>query len=512
VRRTLTRGRFVFTHPVGRGAWEMLENAAVLHSDGIIGAVGDFRSLKDQHPDADITGDGTQVLLPGLINAHHHVGLTPLQLGVSDDALELYSAARIKLRGVDPYLDTLYSAFEMIGSGVTTVQHLRAAQFGRAEDVLRATDAVVQAYGDIGMRVSMGIGLREQNRVHHHLSDEAFLAHLPVAVRSGVGKHLERFAVGLEEFLELYEEMERRYLDNPRARIQLAPVNLHWTSDRGLALYADASQRRGSLMHLHLDETQYQKEYARRRGGGTAVEYLDRFGFLSDKLTLGHGVWLNESDLEILSGKGVHICTNCSSNFRLRSGIAPLNAFECRHMNVAIGIDEAGINDDRDMLQEMRMVLNVHRVPGMGEGIPTPGQVLRMATIGGALTTPFGSQIGQLVPGAYADMTLLNWNAIAKPYLDRDTPILAAVLHRAKPQAVDAVLIQGEVVYQDGRFTRLDRDAILAKLEEHMSRPPTAFEQELRHTSQAIQPTLEAFYQNYITTEHVPFYRYNSKV
>jgi cytosine/adenosine deaminase-related metal-dependent hydrolase len=426
--------------------------------------------------------------------------------------LELWSNVRIKTRIVDPYLDTLYSAFEMIASGVTTVQHLRVSQYGNPTDVLNVADSVVRAYEDVGMRVSMGMGLREQNRMNQQSSDDDFLASLPADVRPGAEKHLQRFAVSVEEFFELYPEMERRYAGKPLVRMQLAPINLHWTSDRLLERYAEYQRRNGTLMHMHLNETQYQKEYARRRGGGTAVEYLDRFGFLSDKLTLGHGVWLNESDLEILSGKGVHICTNCSSNFRLRSGIAPLNAFECRHMNVAIGIDEAGINDDRDMLQEMRMVLNVHRVPGMGEGIPTPGQVLRMATIGGALTTPFGSQIGQLVPGAYADMTLLNWNAIAKPYLDRDTPILAAVLHRAKPQAVDAVLIQGEVVYQDGRFTRLDRDAILAKLEEHMSRPPTAFEQELRHTSQAIQPTLEAFYQNYITTEHVPFYRYNSKV
>jgi 5-methylthioadenosine/S-adenosylhomocysteine deaminase len=71
--------------------------------------------------------------------------------------------------------------------------------------------------------------------------------------------------------------------------------------------------------------------------------------------------------------------------------MAPLNPFEKRGINTAIALDEAGINDDRDMLQEMRLVLRAHRVPGMDdENVPSTGQVLRMATVGGAATTPYG--------------------------------------------------------------------------------------------------------------------------
>ena len=64
-----------------------------------------------------------------------------------------------------------------------------------------------------------------------------------------------------------------------------------------------------------------------------------------------------------------------------------------------MGLDEAGINDDRDMLQEMRLVLRLHRVPGMEDGVPTAAQVFQMATENGALTTGFGSTIGTLEPG-----------------------------------------------------------------------------------------------------------------
>ncbi|WP_163980883.1 amidohydrolase family protein, partial [Raoultella ornithinolytica] len=84
----------------------------------------------------------------------------------------------------------------------------------------------------------------------------------------------------------------------------------------------------------------------------------------------------SEGDIDKVAETGVCICHNCSSNFRLRSGIAPLNRFEAKGINTAIGMDEAGINDDRDMLQEMRLVLRAHRVPGMVEAdVPTMAQV-----------------------------------------------------------------------------------------------------------------------------------------
>jgi cytosine/adenosine deaminase-related metal-dependent hydrolase len=181
-------------------------------------------------------------------------------------------------------------------------------------------------------------------------------------------------------------------------------------------MLADLSARYAAPMHMHLVETAYQKEYARRRGGGTALDYIDRFGFLGPRLTLGHGVWLSEADLDRVAATGTHICHNCSSNFRLRSGVAPLNAFEKRGIDTAIGLDEAGINDDRDILQEMRMVLRAHRVPGMeDEDVPSPGQVLRMATTGGAATTPYGSRIGTIAVGKAADLVLLDWDKLAWP-------------------------------------------------------------------------------------------------
>ena len=176
------------------------------------------------------------------------------------------------------------------------------------------------------------------------------------------------------------------------------------------------------------------------------MEYIDRFGLLGPQMTLGHGVWLNERDIERLAETGTCVCHNCSSNFRLRSGVAALNKLEAAGITTAIGIDEAGINDDRDMLQEMRMVLRAHRVPGMDDEVPTPAQVFRMATSRGAATTPFADTIGALEVGRAADMVLIDWREISYPYLDPETPLLDAVLQRAKTSGVRTVICDGDVI------------------------------------------------------------------
>ncbi len=219
-------------------------------------------------------------------------------------------------------------------------------------------------------------------------------------------------------------------------KVQLAPANLHWCSDTALEKLAEASSTHDVLMHMHLVETAYQKEYAWRRGTCTALEYLDRFGLVNERLTLGHGVWLSERDIDRLAAAGACVCHNCSSNFRLRSGIAPLNEFERKGVVTAIGIDEAGINDDRDMLQEMRMVLRAHRVPGMVDAdVPTTAQVLRMATAGGARTTPFGTGIGTLEVGKSADLVLIDWKQIAYPYMDPERRCSTRSCNAPRPPA-----------------------------------------------------------------------------
>jgi len=509
---SLIRGKHVITRALDRHRWEQIDDGAVLQQDGVIAAIGTFAELSRSHPGVPVVGSGDEVLLPGFVNGHHHIGLTPVQLGSPDMPLELWFATRLVVRELDLYLDTLYSAFDMIASGITTVQHIHGWVPGKLAHVEERAEAVIRAYEDIGMRVSYCFALRDQNLLVYE-ANEQFLERLPEDVRPLLARHFARFQLSAGDAIALFEHLHAKHHNKERVKIQLAPANLHWCSDAALAMLAECSEKHGAPLHMHLVETAFQKEYARRRGGGTAVDHIERFGLLGPKMTLGHGVWLSESDLEKLAATGTNICHNCSSNFRLRSGIAPLNRFEAKGINCAIGLDEAGINDDRDMLQEMRMVLRTHREPGMDDRVPTMAQVFRMATSGGAKTTPYGARLGALEVGKAADMVLIDWRQISYPYLDREMPVLDAVIQRAKREGVKTVIAAGEILYQDGKFTRVDRDAALGQLAELLKRPLSGEELERRRLAQAVLPHVKAFYEGYYDAEaHAPYYRQSSRV
>ena len=465
-----------------------------------------------KHENAEVTGSNEQIILPGFVNSHHHVGLTPLQLGSKDLPLEEWLVSRLSARPIDLYLDTLYSAFEMIASGITTVQHIHGwgpgpvdAMFGRAKQIL-------QAYRDIGMRASYSYAVRDQNRMIYE-SDDVLLKSLPESLSMQIGEILKPQQFPFADNMTLYDRLVEENLGQDLTRIQLAPANLHWCSDDALSALNERSQRDNVPMHMHLVETAYQKEYARRRTGTTAVKHLAKLGLLSPRLTLGHAVWLSEEDIELVAAHGVCICHNCSSNFRLRSGIAPLNVFAKKGIPVAVGLDEAGINDDRDMLQEMRLILNVHRVPGMDDDVPTCPQVLRMATEHGAATTPFGHSIGRLEPGRYADFVVINCRRALWPYQDDLIKIVDAIIQRAKIDAVDATVIGGVTVYQNGKFTLVDRQVIFKEIADALAKPRTSEENARIGIAREMQKFVKSFFAEYYDeAHHVPYYKQSSKV
>ncbi|PWS38967.1 amidohydrolase [Falsiroseomonas bella] len=480
------------------------DDSPILHRDaglavaaGRVAAIAPFVELAARHPGAQVVGDADTVVIPGLVNAHHHVGLTPLQLGSPDHPLELWFASRLALRDVDLRLDTLFSAFEMIASGVTTVQHLHSRAPGGPERILAAAQGVIGAYREVGMRASYSMALRDQNRLVYE-DDAAFTARLPEALQPAMRDYFARFTLPLSEQVALFEDIRALAAGDPRIAVQVAPANLHWLSDAALGAAAELSAKHDLPMHMHLLETPYQKAYAKRRTGGSALAFLHRLGLTGPRLTIGHGVWMTEADIELCAHAGTRICHNCSSNLRLKSGTAPVNRFLAAGIPVALGMDEAGINDDRDMLQEMRLALRMHREPGIHAPHPSPAQVLRMATEHGAGTTPFGATIGRLSVGCHADAVLFDWPRVTRPWQSPDIPLVDVLVQRAKTDAVKTVLVGGEVVYRDGRFTRVDRDAVLAEIAARMARPLTAEEEARRDLARAVFPHVSAFYDGWL--------------
>jgi cytosine/adenosine deaminase-related metal-dependent hydrolase len=202
---SLIRSRAMITRAIDRKSWEEIPDGAVLQEDGVITAIGTYKDLRAKHLKAPVLGSGNEVLLPGFVNGHHHVGLTQVQLGSPDMPLELWFITRMVIRNLNLYLDTLYSAFEMIGSGITTVQHIHGWMPGTLSEVEAKSNEVIRAYEDIGMRVSYCHAVRDQNRLVY-LADQEFVASLPGELQEPMQRWFARFKTSLDESMGLFRK------------------------------------------------------------------------------------------------------------------------------------------------------------------------------------------------------------------------------------------------------------------------------------------------------------------
>ena len=512
-------GKYVICATTAEGDSKVIEDGAVFQRDGEIVDVGPYGDLKGRHEADEEIGSTHHVVLPGLVNAHHHVGLTPFQLGAIDPSFELWFGARGGEKQADKYLETLWCATEMIESGITTVNHMHNPSQGprrpggtNADVMFEEARQVIRAYDDSGMRVAFSQPMWDQNRLAY--DDEAFLKTLPTDLEERARRWRDGADIAHQDYLKLNSDLIRDYGQkrSERVRILLFPVNVQWCSDSLLMSSKEFANRHNTGIHIHLVETMYQKQYGLRTFGKTPLAHLYDLGFLGPEVSIDHGVWLTEGDIELMAETGIMLTHQPSSNFRLMSGMAPLNRLLAKGVTVALGIDEAGINDDNDILQEMRLAMKIHRVPGIDQVGPTSGQILHLTTVGGAKTTLFGDRIGSIEKGKGADLVLMDLERLSKPYLDAGLSIVDVVLYRGKMIDVDTVMIAGEVVYKDRRFTRLDKDDIVAQLAESLARELTAAELERARMGKELIPYVRRFYQGWEMAEQQPHSVYNSAV
>ena len=508
---TILRGKHLFVGPGGPQGWRIITDGAVFQRDGVIEAVGPYDEVRRQHQADETLGGPGYVVMPGLVNAHHHGrGLSTVPLGRADDSLERWLLAGWGFRGVDGRLGALLSSIRMIRTGTTTVMHNHAS--GAPDTVEADALAALDAYRETGMRVAFSLGFRDRNRVVYG-DDDTFLASLPAPLADRVKGMLERTAQVPDDYFQLVrrlrDEAQTRLGD--RVRVLMNANGVHWATDEFLQRASHEARAAGSGFHMHLLETVYQREAASRLFGHTSVQHLEELGVLGPEVSLAHGVWLADDDMALLAERGAWVCHNASSNLRLRSGIAPVNVMLRHGVHVAMGTDGSALNDDDDMFQEMRLVSRLHREVGLETTCITPEQVLEMATVGGAGATTFGDRIGVLEPGRRADMVLLSWRHAEEPYAAPDVDPVALLLLRARGVDVDTVVIDGQVVYREGRFTRIDPDAVLAEAREMLSQPPSQREVRVREMVRELVPYVEQYYAGWLPDELRPYYVYNGR-
>ena len=159
----LVRGKYVICKVVGPDDALIITDGAVYQEGGRIVEVGDFQSLKENHPFAERIGSSDHVVIPGLVNDHDHVGFSAIQLGVPHAPLEISGIGRIGSRQLDPYLEHLHGAIDMLETGTTTVQIMYTPGRGTAPIDEVSTDKVIRAYQDAGVRLSYAPNLQDQN-------------------------------------------------------------------------------------------------------------------------------------------------------------------------------------------------------------------------------------------------------------------------------------------------------------------------------------------------------------
>lgn len=489
-------GRLLTGVPDGNS--DVLRDAALVIQDATVRFAGRRADLPPLDGDVVEIDAGTSLIMPGMIDAHHHVGLTPTQLGVPDDALELWNLQRRGAPVVDPYLDTVCGAEDLLAGGVTTVTHLNGRFYGDPQRYAADDDAVLRAYSDVGMRVSYSRALIDQNRLVYS-DDEQFLASLAPQDQAQVRMLTPTsYETPEEQLSSSYTRLREQWhgAADGRIAIQLAAANLQWCSDELLLAAAEISARDDVCMHMHLSETPYQEVYAGQRSGGrSAVGYLRERGLLSPRLTLGHAVWIDESDIDLLAASGTLVCHNPSSNLRLRSGLAPTARLRAKGVRLAIGIDEAGLADDRDMFNELRLAWALAQAPGQDTTARTTAtQVLDMALEGGPATTPFAGRIGRLQPGYAADFLVLDWDAVTGAYLDPTAQLLDTVVRRARPAAVRQVYVNGELVLNDGELTKVDGRAMRTQLRRFLTDRYGPEQQDRQRAAETLKAAAADFY------------------
>ena len=422
-----------------------IEGGGLFARDGVIEAVGLGADLP---PTADEVIDARdQVVIPGLVNTHHHMyqtltrvirpaqdcelftwlrtlypiwaNLTPEMVAVSTQT----AMAELLLSGCTTSSDHLY----VFPNGVTLEHSIEAAQqIGMRFHAARGSMSVGQSQG----------GLPPDSVVE---SEAAILA-------------------DTQRLIERWHDPARFAMQ----RIVVAPCSPFSVSREMMRDCALLAREHGVSMHTHLAENDNDIAYTREKFNCTPAEYAEQLGWVGPDVWHAHCVKLDEAGVRLFARSGTGVAHCPGSNMRLASGIAPIRAMRDAGVPVSIAVDGAASNDSGHMLAEARLAMLLQRVahgPVIGPAALTAREVLEMATLGGARVLG-RADIGALAPGMAADIATIALDQIGLTGAHHDP--LAALLFCHVPRVRHSV-VQGRVVVRDGELTTLELPRLIAR-------------------------------------------------
>ena len=450
--------------PAAGADW--LESAAVLVREGRVAELGPADELRRSHPDAERAGGADRLVIPGLVNAHQHAeGVSTAQLGFPDEPFEPWMVLMHSLPTVEPYLTTLFKSMLMLTSGVTTHVHSHFPAKGGyegSEAYLDELEHSLRAHREAGLRTAFAPYWRDRATFAYD-DDDRFAAALPGDL-AGEVRRLTGTPISNAIYIEAITELARRLDGDPLIGVQLSIAAPQWASDDLLDAVGAAAADLGLQIHMHALESRRQRDWGDAAHGGRELHHLAERGVLGQGTTIAHGVYLRDTDIDLLAERRAMVAHNCSSNLRLACGIAPVRRLVARGVTVGLGSDDMAVDDDEDMLAEVRMAHVAQRIWDGPEPPLGARDVLRLVWEGGARIAGLQGSVGRLEPGYLADAVVLDLGAVRGVFASPRLAYEDLVVARAGRGHVREVVAGGRVLVRDGAPVHVDMDALAAEV------------------------------------------------
>jgi cytosine/adenosine deaminase-related metal-dependent hydrolase len=427
----------------------LLDNVVLRHDGGLITSI-DAAARPATGP--------RSLVIPAFVNAHDHARPTASSFGAIGMPLESWILRTTLGTPVDPYL-TAASALARSARAGCAAMMVHYTRPSGTMPLVEEAKAIARAASDVGIRIAFALAVRDQNPVVYG-GGEPVLSGLSGDDRKTIEDLFVRSPMSPKAYLELTDAIASA-IAGPKIDVQLGPAGVQWCSKPLLEAVAENSAQTGRRIHMHLLETIYQRAWADQHFPQGVVRYLRDIGFLSERLTLAHGIHARPDEIEMIAASGARIVTNFSSNMHLRSGLAPIAAAHQCGCAIAVGVDGLALDEDDDVLREMRLVQMMHGGLGFKRNW-TPSEFFGLAVRNGRNATGAPGN-GELSVGAPADFVTIDLDRLDRDQIMAVDPI-ELLFARGNMSLLRDVVVDGRLIVSDGRCTGVDLPAIEQEL------------------------------------------------
>jgi 5-methylthioadenosine/S-adenosylhomocysteine deaminase len=403
----------------------IIDDGGIAITNGRIVAIGSRAEIEGRYRSRQRVSAQGKVLAPGLINGHTHVPMV-LFRGLADD-LDLQE-------WLTKYI------FPAEAKNVTEEFVRVGARLGLAEMIRGGTTTYCDMY-----------------YFEDAIADESAKA----GVRGVLGQTLIDFPVAdnktFDEGLASVERFVARWKGHDLIIPAIAPHAPYTVSEEHLKAARAFSDRTGAPIVIHVAETKREVDDMVKAKGASPVAYLDRIGFLNERVIAAHMVWPQGTDIAILQRRGVGVIHNPQSNMKLAAGVAPVPRMLKDGVLLGLGTDGAASNNDLNMWEEMDTVAKLHKVFTGDPKVISAQQAFEFATIRGAQALHLEKEIGSLEVGKRADLLIINRDTLNQiPAYN----IYSDLVYATKGSDVETVIINGRIVMRDRRLLTLNETAV----------------------------------------------------